>query len=391
MDDVARTAPLFAMERLQCLMEENDIDAIVAHSRRHYYYLSSFASLDYVIDARSRNFVLIPRSDDCPAITSIPTWESIHLRDAPIWVPRKIFAGNFYVKDAPQADGPILANMWEALVEMLSETGLGDGRVAFELDQLSVQLYDQLVAAFPHMKIVDASPTLHRLRMIKTQEEARRIRVACEITEEATNEAAFNLHAGMTERDLARNIAEGIVSRGADVLYVQVATGKAAGLHLPTERHIAKGDIIRADIAAVFNGYNSDLGRTYVVGPPTSAQSEIYHVAYAALQAGIEAVRVGSVARDIFEAAMAVWTEAGYTHVRRHHVGHGIGLEAHEAPVLKPDNETPIEAGMVLAVEVPYYIYGLGGFAPEDILMVEPEGNVLFSRVAAELPVVEQF
>jgi Xaa-Pro dipeptidase len=384
------TAPLFEVDRLRVLMAESSIDAIVAHSRRHFYYLSGFTSLDYVIDASSKNYVVIPRLAERDAMTTIPTWEAIRLLDAPIWVPRKVFAGSFYVKDGPEPEGPGVANVWEALLKILSDSDLGDARVAFELDQLPVTLYNELVTAFPHMEIVDASPLLHRLRMIKTPEEARRIRVACEITQEATDEAAFSMRPGMTEHELARDIAKGIVSRGAEVLYVQVATGAAAGLHLPTNRRIEKGDIIRADVAAVCDGYNSDLGRTYVVGPPTAEQVEIYQIAYAALQAGIGAVRVGSPAKDIFKAAMAVWAEAGYSHVQRHHVGHGIGLEAHEAPVLKPDNEMPIEAGMVLAVEVPYYVYGLGGFAPEDILMVGSEYNTLFSQVAAELPVVGQ-
>ena len=381
-------SPLFDVARLESAMQEAEIDALAAHSRRHFYYLSSFLSLDYVIDARSKSFIVLPRDVISSAVTTIPTWEAMSLHSTPIWVPDKVFAGQFYVKDGPSLEGPQEASTWDALVRALSSRGLGDACVAFELDQLSVATYDRLRATFPDMRIVDASPLLHRVRMLKTPEEVRRIRVACEITEEATDEAVLNMRPGMTEKTLAEAIGAGIVSRGAEVLYIQVATGQAAGLHLPTDREIKKGDIIRTDIAAVVKGYNSDLGRSYVVGPPTEEQAEIYAIAYQALQAGIEAVRPGVPGKKIFEASMAAWADAGYTHVRRHHVGHGIGLEAHEEPVLRPTTETPIEPGMVLAIEVPYYVYQLGGFAPEDILVVEDDGNTLFSHAPAELPVV---
>ncbi len=379
---------LFDPNRLLNTMEMFTIDCIVAHSRMNYYYLSGFRSLDYVIDAKSKNFVLIPREEKKSAIAIIPTWEAMSLSNSPIWVPNIIFAGQYYIKDAPALKGPVECNTWDALKKAIINLELETSRVGFELEQLPIPLYNRLNSSFPEMEFVDVSNILRSLRKIKTEEEASRIQKACEISEQSTVTALSQMSPGMTEREVAQNIAKCIIHRGGDVLYVQVATGAVAGQHLPSDRRINKGDIVRTDVAAIFKGYNSDIGRTFVVGSPSQEQAKLYKTSYEALQAGIEAVEPGRPAKDIFSAAMTIWAKAGYEHVRRHHVGHGVGLEAHEPPVIKADNEDLIEIGMVLAVEVPYYVYRCGGFAPEDILHIGMNGKTLFTHAPPEIPVV---
>ena len=383
--DVAEPMPLFDSRRLRAAMEQAGLDGIVAHSRPNYLYLSGFQSLDFVIDVSSANYVLIPARDDTPPIAIIPRWESMTLHDRPIWIATKAYAGEYYIKDEPLLEGKAFANSWDALAHSLTSSDLARARVGFELDLQPVSTHRKILSSFPAMEIVDASTLLRRLRMVKTDEEVRRIRIACEIAERATHEAIQEVRLNMTEKELARSIARKVIEQGASVLYVQLATGAAAGQHLPTDRRINKGDIIRTDVAAVFEGYNSDIGRTFSVGKPSREQERIYQVAYKSIQAGLAAIRPGMHAREIFAECMGVWWDAGFSDVRRHHTGHGIGLEAHEAPVLRPDNDTEIEPGMVLAVEAPYYIYPVGGFAPEDILVVGPDGNTQFTHAPAEL------
>lgn len=225
--------------------------------------------------------------------------------------------------------------------------------------------------------------------MVKTPEEIRRIRVACEATERAIDAAVPRVRPGMTERDVAQLIATEMVARGVEVLYVQVASPAVAGLGGPSDRVIEKGDVVRTDVAAAYMGYHSDLGRGFAVGSATDGQKEYYRIAREALQAGIDAVRVGSPAEAVFSAAMSAWERSGHPEVRRHHVGHGLGLQAHEGPMLKPGIRTPIRPNMVLAVEVPCYIFEQGGFAPEDNLVVRAEGLEVLTQAPLELPVVE--
>lgn len=192
----------------------------------------------------------------------------------------------------------------------------------------------------------------------------------------------------MTERELAQSIAHELVSRETDILYVQVATGAVAGLGLPTERTIDRGDVVRVDVAATYKGYVSDLGRSFAVGTSSPEKQELYQVARRALEAGIAAAQLGQAVNDIFESSMAVWADAGCAHVKRHHTGHGLGLQAHEAPMIKPGNTDILQAGIVLAVEVPYYVQGLGGFAPEDVIVLSDEGSTRLTHAPAELPVI---
>ena len=93
-------------------------------------------------------------------------------------------------------------------------------------------------------------------------------------------------------------------------------------------------------------------------------------------------------ASDVFHAGVEVPLKAGYSDFHRHHVGHGLGLEAHEEPILSPTNDTEILPGMVLCIEVPYYIWGLGGFAPEDTILVTEEGYEPLTTPERELIIV---
>ncbi len=379
--------PLFDAGRLHSLMDAAGLDAIAAHSSRNFYYLSGFPTLDYAIEPEARCWVVLPRDPAIPATVTVPASERLTVLDVPIWPLHRIYCGRFYVHNGPDLGGTTAASTWDGLVAAIRESGLTNKRVGFELELLPVSVHAELAATFPRMQILDASPVLRRARMIKTPEEIRRLRHANQVTERAINAAVARLRPGMTEAALGRLIATGIVEQGCDVLYIQVATGAAAGLGMATERVINKGDVVRMDIAAIYQGYDSDLGRGCVVGQPSAVQRDLYRAAYGALQAGIAAVQVGAPAEAVFTASMAAWVAAGHSYVQRHHVGHSLGLQAHEYPSLRPGSLEPFAPNMVLAVEAPLYAYNVGGFAPEDVLVVGAQGNELFTRAPAELPV----
>ena len=378
---------LFDLERLLAGMDELAIDALVAHTRRNVFYLSTIDIFDYLIDAEALNYVVFPRKAPQQTSITIPMSERIQLRDNS-WIDHKIFCGQFYVKHGPLVSGTTAANSWQALLMTLVNNELSRSRVGFELEQLPVTLYQQLKEALPHLELVDISPLLRQLRTVKTEEEIRRLRIACRATEEAIEAAAGNVHAGMSEHELAHSIGQELIARGTEVLYVQVATAATAGLGLPSEHKITESDIIRTDVAAVYQGYTSDLGRSFSVGRPAPEYQRLYQTAHRALDAGIASIQPGHAVSEIFAAAMAVWQGSGFPEVTRHHIGHGLGLQAHEAPMIKPSSTELIEPGMVLAVEVPCYVYGVGGFAPEDVVVVGSDSIIRLTHAPAELPIV---
>jgi Xaa-Pro aminopeptidase len=138
---------------------------------------------------------------------------------------------------------------------------------------------------------------------------------------------------------------------------------------------IEKSDALRVDAGAIFDHYVADICRVCVVGDePTAEQREYYEVSLKAVHAAMDLIRPGAKVSDLVRAAMQVPINLGHPNFKRHHVGHGIGLQVHEWPYLMLTNDQALEANMVLAIEVPYYVYGLGGFAPEDNVLVTEDG-----------------
>ncbi|HUY24654.1 MAG TPA: Xaa-Pro peptidase family protein [Candidatus Saccharimonadales bacterium] len=379
---------LFNPDRLDAAMDSAGLDGVVAHSKRNFFYLSGFPSLDYLIDAESASYVLVPRDPARQAAVTIGMSERMGLEDYSLWIPDPILVGRFYIKHGPTAEFDTAGSSWEGMLLAIRRAGLEQARLGLELEQLPVGLHRRLREELPGLQVADCSKLLREVRMVKTPEEVWRIRVACEATEEAIKEARARVRPGQTEREVAQRIAAAMVERGVEVLYVQVATPAVAGLGGPSDRVIEKGDVIRTDVAAVYQGYHSDLGRGFAVGSATDEQFHYYEVAHQALRAGVDAVRPGVPAEAIFNSAMRVWKESGHPEVQRHHVGHGLGLQAHESPMLRPGVSTGLEEGMVLAVEVPCYYYGKGGFAPEDNLVVTTDGSALFTTAESHLPVI---
>ena len=119
--------------------------------------------------------------------------------------------------------------------------------------------------------------------------------------------------------------------------------------------------------------------KVFAAGEPSELARKYYKVSSEAEKAAINAVKPGVKASEIFEKAVEVPRRLGYLDYYRHHVGHGIGLSPHEKPVLSPENNTRIEHNMILCIEVPYYIWGLGGFSPEDTLLVTEKGIELLT------------
>jgi Xaa-Pro aminopeptidase len=363
---------LVDVDRLRAALADASQDAVVATSERNVHYLATFAGFDYLIEPETTSYAVVPADPGREPELVASMSERLLLRYAPSWITRVRCFGTYHIVGAPTYDGAQYATRHDALAGSLSDLGLAAGRVGFELELLPGRDLDELRTRLPQLDVVDASPLLRCLRMQKTSVEISRLRCATEITERAIDDAFAQLRAGMTEQELAHVIASGITARGGHLVYCQVGYNGhgAMGVVYPTDRPLARGDLVRVDVSARYQGYHSDLGRN------------------CAMQAAVGAVRPGASAGDVFATAMAVPREMGMPEFQRHHVGHGIGLQAHEAPFLRPNASEIIQPGMVLALEAPFYVYDRFAFSPEDIGVVTPTGFELFSHAPAALPEV---
>jgi Xaa-Pro aminopeptidase len=381
--------PLLDVERARELMDAAGLDAIVAHSPRNLFYLSSYLFGDVQVEPEACAFAVLPARADVPAQVTISSWARYTVEDFPVWPPGKIFVGSFYIKDGPPVDGEAAADSVDALSRALRAVGAENGRVGFELSLLPVVVHHRVVAALPGLEILDAGPVLQELRARKTPTELERIRTATHAIEAAIGEALDQIRVGVTEREVDCRVREALVRRGVDPVTVFVGAGGRGALvwSIALDRPLVPGDVIRFDITASYGGYCSDLSREGVVGEPTPEQQAYYRAVRLALDAGIGAVRPGGLAAEVFEATVETVRQNGFPDYQRPNVGHGLGLQVHEPPILGPQGgEIPFPAA--LAVEVPYYVYGFGAFSPEDVVVVTDAGVERLTVAPAELPVV---
>ena len=200
------------------------------------------------------------------------------------------------------------------------------------------------------------------------------LRRASAIADAAFADVTSHTVQGLTERALAVALEESMRRHGADA--AAFATIVAAGVngaephHVPTEYALAAGDLVTVDMGARLDGYHSDMTRTFVVGAPAGWQLTAYALVAAAQAAGRAAVRAGSPAAGVDAAARAVIDAAGHGANFVHGVGHGVGLQIHEAPMLFGATDVVLLDGMVVTVEPGIYLPGVGGVRVEDTYVV---------------------
>jgi len=373
--------------KARALMEEKEIDVLLVNLPKHVYYASNFSSFDCLIASDAQTFAVLPKREDQERYLIASHSERFWFRDFPTPFEKVLLPGYFYVKGGEEFSDRMVSTSLEGLIKAIKELGYKNGRIGIEGRHLPISTFQSLRKSFPRAKFIDASDILIKLRTIKGEEEISRLRKAADSVQKGIQAAFDSLRPGISERELDRVFRERANAEGVDTLYVQVTFGGrgAYGPALATDKVLREGELVRLDASTSCKGYASDIARFAVVGKASQEMKDYYSVTFNAEQAAIQKVKPKVRVCDIFSAAVAVPLAVGHTDYKRHHVGHGIGLDAHETPILSPKNEIPLEKNMVLCIETPYYIWGLGGFAPEDIVVVTETGHELLTMPQKEI------
>ena len=226
----------------------------------------------------------------------------------------------------------------------------------------------------------DASDLILKLRRTKDAHEADMIRQAALIGRKAYGETLKLAHAGMTETEFDIKLMERIKLNGAEKGWAHddfiVASGaRSAMCHAPaTLKKFAEGDTVTVDYGAMVEGYMSDITRNFALGHISDKAREINAVLLKAHHDAAAALRPGIPGRDVDAVARGVIEEAGYGKFFLHGLGHGLGLEVHEAPRLSRTSNDILQAGDVVTVEPGIYIEGWGGLRIEDDYLITPDG-----------------
>jgi Xaa-Pro aminopeptidase len=302
--------------------------------------------------------------------------------------------GRYRTQAAEQAPGLEVAierAVARHLVGRAADAGVG--KLGFESNVVTVDGFDTLAGELNERKcsteLVRAAGTVEALREVKDAGELALLRLACEAADAALTDlvARGGLRPGRSEREVSRELEALMLDHGADAISFEtiVAAGPNSAIphHRPTNAVLADGDFVKIDFGALVAGYHSDMTRTFVLGKAADWQLEIYQLVAEAQKAGREALKPGAGLCDVDAAARRLIADAGYGDQFGHGLGHGVGLQIHEAPGIGATSVGTLLAGSVVTVEPGVYLPGRGGVRIEDTLVVAPETGRETAREAS--------
>jgi Xaa-Pro aminopeptidase len=376
---VSRTAE--RRERLRATAAERDLDAVLVTDLLNVRYLTGFTG---------SNGALLLRTDGADVFGTdgrYATQAGAQVPDVELLVDRATVAGLAREAVRPRSGGK------------------GAGRIGYESHHLTVDGLAALEAVLADAAAGGRVPELASIqraveaqRAIKDDDEIAALRRACAIADRALAELAAEgaLRPGRTELQVGRELDARMLDLGAEAPSFEtiVATGANSAIphHRPDTTELRAGDLLKLDFGATVDGYHSDMTRTVVLGgrsgSPADWQREIYDLVAAAQAAGRAALAVGADVVAVDRAAREVIAGAGHAEHFTHGLGHGVGLEIHEAPGIGPQGAGTLAAGMAVTVEPGVYLPGHGGVRIEDTLVVTADAPELLTLTSKELLVL---
>jgi Xaa-Pro aminopeptidase len=301
----------------------------------------------------------------------------------------RIFTDFRYAEAARAVEGVEFEETKRALLKDLA--GRLTGPIGFEADFVSYSGYETLHAGT--VEPIPRSGLVETLRAVKDEEELKLIKHACEIADRVFERLIEERFVGRTERDLAWTIEQFFHDEGAEGLAFEtiVASGpNAARPHgRATDREIQRGETVIVDTGCTVKGYASDYTRTFTTGSIRGDLREAYIVVLAAQQAGLDALRAGATGIAADAAARQLVDGTPFAGMFGHGLGHGLGLEVHEAPRLSAESSNTLAAGNVVTVEPGIYLEGHGGIRIEDNVVITEDGFDNYTAVRKDMITVD--
>lgn len=392
-------------------MLEYGLDCLIASSAANVFYTSD-------LNPYGNTFVMLPyeRSVEPAIVASISGPTPIVLSSS-IWIRDVRYYGKFFTttrfakKPLSIAEHRLInaQDSWEkekerdpvtTLIKLLKERGLTKGKIGVDESNLTSEhpFWKKIKNDLPRIEPVKAKNIFREIRLVKSDEEVRRIQEAVRITERAWENALEQTRKGTTETEFSKIYQKTIISEGGRIYSKGRFYGPPIGFGRrtafvdiadPSDYKLREGEVIRLDGGACYMGYPCDVGRTAVLGRPDEKLEKYFDAITKGERLAIDMAKPGVKASSIFDAVVTRVREEGIPHFKRHHVGHGWGIEGYDPPLISPENHSPLEEGMVLDFETPYYEVGWGGLLNEDVVVTTRNEPRYLTKPTDELYVIK--
>ena len=274
------------------------------------------------------------------------------------------------------------------VIEFLKEKGVK--KLAFEAAYTNYNEYNTLNE---HFELVPINNEFETFRMVKSNEEIEKIKVACKIVDEAYERILKFVKVGMTELEVKAELEYIMAQLGSEgpSFDTIVASGHRGALPhaTPSEKVIEDGDLVTLDFGATYKGYVSDITRTFGVGNVSDELKKVYNIVLESQLKSLETIKAGFTGREADKVARDIIDQNGYGENFGHSLGHGIGLEVHEGPGLAKTVDTVLEENMIITIEPGIYVEGLGGVRIEDDALVTKDGLQKLTHSSKELFIIK--
>ncbi|MCA0034960.1 M24 family metallopeptidase [Mesorhizobium sp. B263B2A] len=403
-------------QRAAHLMQRAGIAALVLSAPEAFHYATgAWIGPAGLFRRAGGGFVVIPARQDLPIGVVVADFNAAQLRTAapeavvrshPIWIESapvetvshglplagRIEAGLASLGRAPDFSRPAtfdLSGSVRQLQSLLAEFGLARATLGVDLDFIPAADFAAIQALLPDCPMVDGSPVLDRLRAIKSQREIDLLQQGIFLSEAGLERLQVDAMAGMRQADLVALYRQGVADAAAGLSHA-VATAEYVTLGPRAKGADAKataGDPLKCDMVCTVGFYASDMSRNFTFGPPSADQAELHAIAERAFEDGLAALVPGNTLAHVHRVTTESLARQGLRSYRRGHFGHSVGQSvfSEQWPFIAADSDVEIEAGMVLAFEIPLYIDGLASFNLEDQFLITPDGPRPMNRLPRRL------
>ncbi len=359
-------------------MSREGMDALMLFNPIHMFYYSGYYPHRpiYPTDVFRLFPVVIPKNGEPFHIVAKNVLRFLKEES---WIPKRFVYDEF------------LRNAEEFIAEVLQGEGLSLSKIGIEEDVLVLYTVENLKRLLPGITLARASRMLLETRDIKDEAEIGLIQGAVDVTVIGFETAFREIKPGRTEREVAAMCEYEMKKAGAEwfIEESQVLAGERSKLvrARSSDNVIKQGDLILMDMAAVVNSYGSDISRTVVVGKATAKQKEFAKMMLDVFDATLAYIKPGVMAWEVDGFVREAFAEFGYGPENQAHlIGHGLGLDFHENPIVKPGSKTEFKPGMVFALEPAVSDPDFGTMRFEDnVLVTETGTRVLSAKLPREL------